>query len=57
MVEAPKVYCPLKKIDVPIWWCLGSFVHQRYPCPEMEVTVKIAEDFAEIKCKARGRDE
>ena len=58
MTEAPKVpevYCPKEKRDVPIWWCLGSFVQQRYPCPELlEATVKIAEDYAEVKCKAQG---
>ena len=56
MVEAPKVYCPQEGRDVPIWWCLGSFVQQRTMCPEvLEATVKIAEDFADVKCGPRKR--
>jgi len=55
MSEAPKIFCPKEKRKVPIWWCLGSFTQQRDPCPELiEATVKIAEDFAEVKCKAQG---
>jgi len=53
MVEAPKVYCPKEDREVPIWWCLGSYVQEREPCPELlEATVKIAEDYAKVKCKA-----
>ncbi len=54
MVEAPKVHCPKEGRKVPIWWCLGSFVQQRMKCSELlEATVKIAENFAEVKCKAQ----
>jgi len=54
MVEAPKVYCPKEKREVPIWWCLGSFVQQRYPCPELlEATVDFPKDYAVVKCKAQ----
>ena len=54
MVEAPKVYCPKEKRKVPIWWCLGSFMQQRPACPELlGATVKIAEGYAEVKCKAQ----
>ena len=54
MVEAPKVYCPKEKREVPIWWCLGSFTQRRALCPELlEATVRIAEDYAEVKCKAQ----
>ncbi|MBU0778122.1 hypothetical protein KKF82_07675 [Patescibacteria group bacterium] len=54
MVEAPEVYCPKENRKVPIWWCLGSFMQQRPMCPELlEATVKIAEGYAEVKCKAQ----
>ena len=54
MVEAPEVYCPKEKRKVPIWWCLGSYTQGRDPCPELlEATVKIAENFAEVKCRAQ----
>ncbi|GAG98486.1 unnamed protein product [marine sediment metagenome] len=54
MVEAPEVYCPKEKRKVPIWYCLGSFMQQRPMCPELlEATVKIAEGYAEVKCKAQ----
>ena len=54
MDEVPKVYCPKEKRKVPIWWCLGSFMQQRPMCPELlEATVKIAEGYAEVKCKAQ----
>ena len=52
--EAPKVYCPKEKREIPIWWCLGSFTQRRALCPELlEATVRIAEDYAEVKCKAQ----
>ena len=54
MAEAPEVYCPKERKKVPIWWCLGSFMQQRPMCPELlEATVKITEDYAEVKCKAQ----
>ncbi len=57
MVEAPKVFCPREGRDVPIWWCLGSFVQERMMCPELlEATVKIAENFAEVKCEAQKEE-
>ncbi len=57
MVEVPKVYCPLKKMDVPVWWCLGSFVQQRYPCPELlEANVDFSKDYAKVKCKAQKEE-
>ena len=52
--EVPKVYCPKENREVPIWFCLGSFMQQRPVCPELlEATVKFAEDYAEVKCKAQ----
>lgn len=58
MVEAPKVYCPKEKKEVPIWMCLGSFLQQTPLCQELlEATVKIAEDYASVKCKAQSGEE
>jgi len=52
--EVPKVYCPREDKEVPIWWCLGSYIQRKNLCPELlEATVKIAEDYAEVKCKAQ----
>ena len=52
--KAPEVYCPKEERKFPIWWCLGSYTQQRYPCPELlEATVKIIENYAEVKCKAQ----
>ena len=54
MTEVPKVYCPKENRKVPIWWCIGSFMQQRAACPELlEATVRIAEGYAEVKCKAQ----
>lgn len=54
MSEAPKVYCPKEDREVPIWYCLGSFMQQRPVCPELlEATVKFAENYAKVKCKAQ----
>ncbi len=58
MVEAPKVHCPKEGRKVSVWHCLGSFVEQRMKCPDLlEFTVKIAEDYAEVKCKAQKEEE
>jgi len=49
--EAPKVYCPKEGKEVPIWYCLGSFVQQRKPCPYcVEMSVDVSRDFAEVNC-------
>lgn len=54
VAEAPKVYCPKEKRDVPIWWCLGSYTQGREICPEIiEAVVKFAENFADVKCKVQ----
>ena len=54
MSEAPKVYCPKEDREVPIWWCLGSFMQQRALCPELlEATVDFSKDYAKVKCKAQ----
>ncbi len=54
MTEAPKVYCPNEDKEVPIWYCLGSFMQQRPVCPELlEATIKFDEKYAKVKCKAQ----
>lgn len=54
MVEEPMVYCPKEDSKVSIWRCLGGFVEQRMRCPELlEVTLKIPENYATVKCKAQ----
>lgn len=54
MVEFPKVYCPKEERDVPVWWCLGSFVQQRMTCPELlKAMVDISKDYAEVECQAQ----
>ncbi len=61
MAEFPKVYCPKEDREVPVWYCLGSFVQQKVQCPELlEATVRIAENYAQVKCKAqkeKGKNE
>ena len=55
MTEAPKVYCPKEKKEVPVWWCLGSFIQKKETCPELiETTVNVAENYARVVCK-QGR--
>ena len=55
MVESPKVYCPKEDREVPIWFCLGSFIQQRPVCPELlEATVDFSKDYAKVKCKAQN---
>lgn len=55
LTEPPKVYCQKEDREVPIWWCLGSYIMGRVPCPELlEATVKIDEGYAKVKCKAQG---
>jgi len=55
MVEAPKLYCPLEGREVPVWWCVGSFVQGKAVCNEfIDATVKIAEDFADVNCRPRN---
>jgi len=50
-VEEIFVYCPKDKHDVPIWFCQGSFVQARKPCPHLiEMTVYGSKGKAEVKC-------
>lgn len=59
MVEAPKVpnvYCPKEGRDVPIWFCLGSFVQGKKHFKDLiEATVNFTEDFVDVKCGPRNR--
>ena len=55
MVEAPKLYCPLEGREVPVWWCVGSFVQGKAACKELiEATVDINKDFSDVKCRPRN---
>jgi hypothetical protein len=52
--DAPKVYCPQEKKDVPIWWCTGSFVQAKPTCPNLiEATIENGTK-ATVKCKLKG---
>lgn len=45
------VYCRKDKKDVPIWFCLGSFIQRRKPCPHMvEMKVDGPKKKAKVKC-------
>lgn len=59
MSEAPKVYCPKDKKKLPVWYCLGSFVQQREPCPYWtgKATVDVSKDFAEVECSYMKKEE
>jgi len=58
MAEAPKVYCKKEGDYVPIWHCLGSYIQQRYPCPEIETArIDWKRDIAEVKCTGKKKDE
>ena len=51
----PEIYCPVEGEKVPVWYCLGSFMQGRPGCKQLEeATVKIAENFCEVKCKPRS---
>jgi hypothetical protein len=53
-VSKPDVYCPRERRRVPIWWCLGSLVQRKEPCPELiEARVDFPENRAEVGCKVR----
>ena len=54
-VSKPDVYCPRENRRVPIWWCLGSFVKKRAPCPFLvEARVDYGTMKAKVKCSFRG---
>jgi len=57
--EAPKVHCEKEDRLVPIWWCMGSFMQGKDPCPELlEVFYDGPNNTAKVKCKAQeGVDE
>jgi len=58
MSEAPKVWCNKEKKEVPIWYCVGSFVQQRV-CPYMNKATIFAGAKAEVDCsfEQKGRPE
>ena len=54
MGEAPTIFCPKENREVPIWWCLGSFIQGKEPCPELiEATVYRCRK-AEVVCTPRS---
>ncbi len=58
MTEAPKVYCKKDKKYVPIWYCLGSAMQHRRPCPEIETArIDWKRDIAEVECSGGKQDE
>jgi len=49
--KAPKVFCPKERKHVPIWYCLGSFIQAKKPCPYcIEATVEKGGKTAKVKC-------
>lgn len=58
MTEAPKVYCPKDKEKVPIWYCLGSHMQGRKPCPHiLTATIDMKNDATKVECKGWEKDE
>jgi len=46
------VYCEMEQKDVPIWWCLGSQMQGRKPCPNLlEMTVHPKQKKALVVCR------
>lgn len=53
--KVPEIYCPEEGKEVPIWFCLGSYAMMRRGCEHLEeATVKLAENFCDVKCKPRS---
>lgn len=54
MSDSLKVYCNKEKREVPVYWCLGSYLKSHLPCAELlEATVSVKESRATVKCKAQ----
>ena len=50
-ITCPKVYCPKEKRYVEIWWCIGSFMQQKKPCPHgIKAKVEVNKNKAKVKC-------
>ena len=55
-VPCPTVFCLKEGTKVPVWYCIGSFIQQREPCPNIiKLTVSFAENYAEVECKLQKR--
>ena len=51
-----EVDCPKEGKKVPIWFCMGSFVQQKQPCPHLiELTVYYGKR-AKVKCQLRQKE-
>lgn len=48
--EAPTVYCPKDKKEVPIWYCLGSFTQKKILCPHLTRVTIYRGKSAEVEC-------
>jgi len=53
MTEAPVVYCLKENKEVPIWYCLGSFMQGREACPHLIKATVYGGETAKVKCKYR----
>ena len=53
MAEAPVVYCPKEKRDVPVWYCLGSLIQGREVCPHLIKATVDRGETAEVECKLK----
>jgi len=45
-----KVWCPKENKQVPIWYCLGSYVKQRKTCPDLIEGTVYPSGRAKVKC-------
>ena len=58
MTEAPKVYCIQEDKKVPIWYCLGSYMQRRKPCPELlTAVVDMKNDGTKVECTGKKKDD
>lgn len=47
------IFCPKEEKRVPIWYCLGSYMQRREPCPDLiELTLSKGQ-VSDHKCKIR----
>jgi len=48
------VYCPLKRVPVPHWFCLGSYVRRRSVCPHLKKAEwKVKEGKLRVICEKK----
>ena len=49
--EAPTVYCPKDKKEVPVWHCIGSYTQGRQQCPNIIHAAVFGNERAKVHCK------